>query len=178
LTQIAQRFRQRTTLIEARLNQNVEDQTTGQDVPTTINAFRDVFVAIAGLFGRYGGDLTAMHKSLLVGLLMYVLGWIRTNDKDIYEGSNQARPPYASRSSFNPFRSFLSAQGQPGRFVDVLVGVPPELLRVDERYQNFLYNFCIKVEENVSVDQAWVRKLRQIYERKSSAISIMISKPF
>ncbi|KAK5173641.1 uncharacterized protein LTR77_002322 [Saxophila tyrrhenica] len=160
LTQLADRLSRRPSLIVSRLEENRRDLSTGRDVPSTISDFRDLFVAIGGLFQTYRQVMTAAQQQRLVQILMYVLNWIGRNDNDWY-ANVAARPSYASQASFNPYRCFLSAQAQPGRFVDVLAGAPIEYVQ-DESNRGPLHAFCTQVIRDAQ-GQAWVRQLRQVY---------------
>ena len=120
----------RLTKIFAALSENIQQSTRGTNVPETIDACRRLFNAIGGLLTEYSGKLTADQQRRLGAILFHVLKTICQQDADLYASSSAARPAYASESSGGiPYRRFLSRQGNPVAFIEVLGRLPDALLR-------------------------------------------------
>ncbi|KAK3702380.1 hypothetical protein LTR37_014954 [Vermiconidia calcicola] len=144
IERLVERMGLRLTRIFAALSENIQQSTRGSNVPETIDACRKLFNAIGGLLTEYRGKLTADQQRRLGTILFHVLKTICQQDSDLYASSSAARPAYASEStSMTPYRRFLSRQGKPVAFIEVLGRLPDALLR--ERSQE-LYELITQIQ--------------------------------
>lgn len=122
---------QRFNRIRVDLHNNVNvSAAQGRNVPQTVDHCRWLYNAIANLLQSYANNLREADKATLVRILIQTLQFLTEQDVDRYEQSPVARPDYASTSSGgNLYRRWLSAQGKPLVFLQVLNRIPLERLR-------------------------------------------------
>lgn len=165
---LANNLSKRDAAIMRSLQENLDDQANGRDVPYSISDWRNLNIAIESILTEYWNDLTERHRQSLASLLIGILERIFQIDRDLYAGRN--RTVYAGESSGgNLFRRFLSPRAQPIDFLGPLQRLDANLLASQTDSLRDLINRYTANGPNGSEPEQYTlvaQSLRGIWSRK------------
>ena len=109
---IAQNMFRRYRAIDENFRRDYINPALQHDVVKTVQRFSLLCRAIQNVYTTYRRRLSDITRQRLAGLLVGIVGYFISNDRDMYAQSEQARPSYVKETDPNVYRSWLRV-GEP-----------------------------------------------------------------